>query len=332
MRMHTEIAVPATISIIMEMAGGRSFCLCFRKSSPHMGSWTMNRNVSTVDYNISRFFIQMRTQDRVTSVESACQNMTAVDDGYRRLCPPTLIRRGAARRGPAREHPGGPFGNERGRRRPRKSGAGRVSPSREAAPAQAPARLWAPGALAQHWKCPQIVPLVDGDLPRPLVYYRLIPISGWRVIECYLMSPCIVMTLRGPCAGSALKCSKGRRTPFVGVTAGPSRCLRAKRASPAVPRTTDTGTALWVANQRRRLGTRPLRHARTHPRLVSTALSVANQLPVPVQLPVPRRATWVPVPMPGFNVAASVSPPPCTRLWCCVCLLSTSQHSTKICA
>ncbi len=59
----------------------------------------------------------MRTQDRVTS---ACQNMTAVDDGYRRLCPPTLIRRGAARRGPAREHPGGPFGNEHGRRRPRK--------------------------------------------------------------------------------------------------------------------------------------------------------------------------------------------------------------------
>ena len=100
----------------------------------------MNRNVSTVDYNISRFFIQMRTQDRVTS---ACQNMTAVDDGYRRLCPPTLIRRGAARRGPAREHPIGPFGNERDRRQPRKSGAGRVSPSREAAPAQASARLWA---------------------------------------------------------------------------------------------------------------------------------------------------------------------------------------------
>jgi hypothetical protein len=54
---------------------------------------------------------------------------------------------GAARRGPAREHPGGPFGNERDRRRPRKSGAGRVSPSREAAPAQAPARLWEPGDL-----------------------------------------------------------------------------------------------------------------------------------------------------------------------------------------
>ena len=30
----------------------------------------MNRNVSTVDYNISRFFIQMRTRDRFTS---ACQ-------------------------------------------------------------------------------------------------------------------------------------------------------------------------------------------------------------------------------------------------------------------
>lgn len=108
----------------------------------------MNRNVSTVDYNISRFFIQMRTQDRVTS---ACQNMTAVDVGYRRLCPPTLIRRGAARRGPAREHPIGPFGNERGRRQPRKSGAGRVSPSREAAPAQAPALLWALVALGRTW-------------------------------------------------------------------------------------------------------------------------------------------------------------------------------------
>ena len=29
-----------------------------------------------------------------------------------------------------------------------------------------------------------------------------------------------------------------------------------------------------------------------------------------------------------MRIAASVSPPPCTRLWCCVCLLSTSQHST----
>ncbi len=37
-----------------------------------------------------------------------------------------------------------------------------------------------------------------------------------------------------------------------------------------------------------------LRQSRTQPRLVSTTLSVANQLPVPV----PRRATWVPVPMP----------------------------------
>jgi hypothetical protein len=36
--------------------------------------------------------------------------------------------------------------DERGRRCPRKSGAGRVSPSRAAAPAQASARLWAPGA------------------------------------------------------------------------------------------------------------------------------------------------------------------------------------------
>ena len=29
-----------------------------------------------------------------------------------------------------------------------------------------------------------------------------------------------------------------------------------------------------------------------------------------------------------MRIPASVSPPPCTRLWCCVCLLSTSQHST----
>jgi hypothetical protein len=86
-------------------------------------------------------------------------------------------------------------------------------------------------------------------------------------------------------------------------------------------------TALSVANQLPVPANLPTQ-TRTHPRLVSTALSVANQLPVPV----PRRATWVPVPMPAFNVAASVSPPPCTRLWCCVCLLSTSQLSTKICA
>jgi hypothetical protein len=60
--------------------------------------------------------------------------MMAVDDGYRRLCSPTRIRPWAAWRGPAREHPIRPFGNQRGRPRPRKSGAGRVSPSRAVGP------------------------------------------------------------------------------------------------------------------------------------------------------------------------------------------------------
>ena len=133
----------------------------------------------------------MRTNVNVTYASESLSKMMAVCRRLPATEPLDTQQPGAARRGPAREHPGGPFGNERDRRRPRKSGAGRVSPSREAAPAQASARLWAPGALAQHWKCPQIVPLVDGDLPRLLIYYRLIPISGWRVIECYLMSPCI---------------------------------------------------------------------------------------------------------------------------------------------
>ena len=44
--------------------------------------------------------------------------------------------RGAAWRWPARDHHSGPFGDECGRRCPRKSGAGRVSPSRAAAPGQ----------------------------------------------------------------------------------------------------------------------------------------------------------------------------------------------------
>jgi hypothetical protein len=103
----------------------------------------MNRNVSTVDYNISRFFIQMRTRDRVTSAVK--------DGGCGRLLPATLspkaIRPGAAFRGRAREHPTSPFGNERCGGRPGQSGAGRVSPSREAAPAQAWEQLWTLGAL-----------------------------------------------------------------------------------------------------------------------------------------------------------------------------------------
>ena len=60
---------------------------------------------------------------------------------------PKAIRPGAAFRGRAREHPISPFGNERCKRRPGQSGAGRVSPSREAAPAQAWEQLWTLGAL-----------------------------------------------------------------------------------------------------------------------------------------------------------------------------------------
>ena len=60
--------------------------------------------------------------------------MVAVDDGYRRQCHPTPIRPGAAFRGRAREHPISPFGNERCKRRPGQSGAGRVFPSRRPRP------------------------------------------------------------------------------------------------------------------------------------------------------------------------------------------------------
>ena len=60
-------------------------------------------------------------------------------------CQQALPGKGGAARGwPAREDPIGSFGDARCRRRPRKSGAGRVSPSRAA---QASAQIWAPGAL-----------------------------------------------------------------------------------------------------------------------------------------------------------------------------------------
>ena len=85
--------------------------------------------------------------DRVTS---------AVKDGGcgRRLpatCPLTRIRQEAAWRGCAREHPIRVVQNGRGMRRPRKTGAGRVSPSREAAPAHAWEQLWALVALGRTW-------------------------------------------------------------------------------------------------------------------------------------------------------------------------------------
>ena len=94
----------------------------------------MNSNVSTVDYNISRFFIQMRTNVNVTYASESLSKMMAVCRRLPATEPLDTQQPGAARRGPAREHPGGPFGIERVRRRPRKSGAGRVSPSRAVGP------------------------------------------------------------------------------------------------------------------------------------------------------------------------------------------------------
>ena len=38
-------------------------------------------------------------------------------------------------------------------------------------------------SYTRHWKCPQIVPVVEGELPLLLIYYRVSPILGWRVIE-----------------------------------------------------------------------------------------------------------------------------------------------------
>ena len=72
--------------------------------------------------------------------------MVAVDDGYRRRCHPTPIWPGAAFRGRAREHPISPFGNERCKRRPGQSGAGRVSPSRRPRPRKPGSSFgrWAP--------------------------------------------------------------------------------------------------------------------------------------------------------------------------------------------
>jgi hypothetical protein len=40
-------------------------------------------------------------------------------------------------------------------------------------------------SYTRHWKCPQIVPVVEGEIPLLLIYYRLSPMSGWRVIESY---------------------------------------------------------------------------------------------------------------------------------------------------
>jgi hypothetical protein len=89
----------------------------------------------------------MRTNVNVTYASESLSKMMAVCRRLPATEPLDTQQPGAARRGPARDHPGGPFGSDLRRRRPRKSGAGRVSPSREAAPAQAPARLWALVAL-----------------------------------------------------------------------------------------------------------------------------------------------------------------------------------------
>ena len=93
----------------------------------------------------------MRTNVNVTYASESLSKMMAVCRRLPETEPLDTQQPGGARRGPAREHPGGPFGNELGRRRPRKNGAGRVSPSREAAPAQAWEQLWALVALGRTW-------------------------------------------------------------------------------------------------------------------------------------------------------------------------------------
>jgi len=89
----------------------------------------MNHNASTVDYIIFRIFIQTPTNENSASALSQLVN----DDG----CVPTVTGwlfpahprdRGPVQSWPAREHPTGSFGDTRGRRRPRKSSAGRVAP------------------------------------------------------------------------------------------------------------------------------------------------------------------------------------------------------------
>jgi len=89
----------------------------------------MNHNASTVDYIIFRIFIQTPTNENSASALSQLVN----GDG----CVPTVTGwlfpahprdTGPVQSWPAREHPTGSFGDTRGRRRPRKSSAGRVAP------------------------------------------------------------------------------------------------------------------------------------------------------------------------------------------------------------
>ena len=111
----------------------------------------MNHNASTVDYNISRFFIQTPTNENSASGFAACQRWWVCADGYRvgfvYMFRRAIRKRGAVLRWHAREHISGSFCDARRRRRPRKSGADRVAPSAAAAPAQAVVQLWTPGAL-----------------------------------------------------------------------------------------------------------------------------------------------------------------------------------------
>ena len=83
---------------------------------------------------ITRVCLIFHTNENTRQSHISLSKMVAVDDGYRRRCHPRSVRPGAAWRGRAREHPIPPFGNERCKRRPGQSGAGRVSPSRRPRP------------------------------------------------------------------------------------------------------------------------------------------------------------------------------------------------------
>jgi len=140
---------------------------------------------------------------------------------------------GVAWRWPAREHPSGSFGDVRSRRHPRESGAGRVSPSRASAPAQASAQLWTPGALRRQLSTTtsfttllyHTLSVVTDNVVRTVS--KVLCLRPLRTSRCYFAVPVSVAAARNDTRLQLflqLACDAAGRTPSPQVSCWEDAC------------------------------------------------------------------------------------------------------------
>ena len=109
----------------------------------------MNHNASTVDYNISRFFIQTPTNENSASGFAACQRWWVCADGYRVVFTLESSNAGLCDAGPHGSTPADRLATRAvgvARGKAAQAGLRHRWQALAAAPAQVAVQLWTPGA------------------------------------------------------------------------------------------------------------------------------------------------------------------------------------------